>query len=114
MLALGKLQTFEFDAVGPDVRQIVMRLLRKPTCGTATENLRQSHGHFRGDSALAIDQLRQSGARNAESSGGVGDSQAKGFDTLTQYKPPRMRWVFHGHEQLSILMIYAHVGFRNE
>ncbi len=86
MPTLRALQPLEMDAVCANLSQIVMRLLRQPTCCAAAEDLRQPHGHLRRNAALSIHKLRQRCARDTQRSGGASDRQAEWLNTLAQYK----------------------------
>ncbi len=47
MTTHGRFQALELDAVGVNLGKVVVRLLRKPAFGAASENLGQPPGHFR-------------------------------------------------------------------
>ncbi len=56
----------ELDAAGADVGKIVVRLLGEPAFRATAKNLGQAHGHFRRNAALAVHELRQRSARDAQ------------------------------------------------
>jgi hypothetical protein len=84
--ALGEFQALEFDAIGSNLGEVIVRLLGKPSCSVAAKNFRKTHCHLRRDATLLVDQFRQGCARNSEGSGGLGNGEAQGFDALPQYE----------------------------
>jgi len=63
------LEAFEFDVGVAEVCQVVVGLLGEPGFGGAAEDFGEADGHFGGDAALSVDELRESGASDAESGG---------------------------------------------
>src|SRR6266568_4803550 len=59
---LSQCQPPELDPVRADLCKIILRLLGKPAFSASSEHFGQSHGHFRGNSAPLVHQLRQRGA----------------------------------------------------
>ncbi len=55
----SEFEPLQFDAIGTNVRKIVVRLLREPAFGAPAEDLRQPNGHFGRNPALAVHQFRQ-------------------------------------------------------
>jgi hypothetical protein len=78
---LSEFQSLYFDPIRADLCEVVMGLLRQPGRRVATEDLGQSYRHFGRDTALAVYQFGQSGARNSESMGSLGDGQVLGSCT---------------------------------
>ncbi len=74
---LSQFEPLELDPVSMNLCKVVLRLLRKPAFGAASEDLGQSHGHFGRNPALLIHQFRQGGARDAKRGGGVRDGQVQ-------------------------------------
>lgn len=73
---LSELKPFELNAVAANSGKVILSLLHKPAFLSASENLGQSHGHFRGYAALSVYKFRKRVARYPKGGGGVCDRQA--------------------------------------
>ena len=76
-LFLRALQSLELDAVGADLGEIVVRLLRQPAFRAAAEDFGQAYRHLRRNPVLFIDKLGQSRAGHAQRCGGAGISSGQ-------------------------------------
>ena len=50
-------QPLKLNAVGGDLREVVVGLLGDPALGASAEDLGEADGHLRGDAAFAIDEF---------------------------------------------------------
>ena len=69
---LSEFQPLEFQFVGSDVGEIVLRLLDEPALGAAAKNFRKPDGHFGRYTALSVYQLGKRGPGDSKRGGCVG------------------------------------------
>ena len=100
-LFLRALQPFELDAVGADLGEIVVRLLRQPAFRAAAEDFGQAHRHLWRNPALFIDKLGQSRAGHTQRGGGAGNRQAKRRNALAHHKAAGVDGFFTGMAKAS-------------
>lgn len=80
-----------------DLGEIVGNLEAEPEFGAGAEGLGEADGHFGGDGGLAIDDVVQGLAGNAESRGGGGHGEAEWFEAVVADDGAGMGGAFHWH-----------------
>ena len=79
-----------------DLRQIVVHLQLQPAFRRAAKGLRQTHGHFRRDAGMPIEQQRQRLAADAQPGRGLGDCQIQRFEVQVTDDLAGVRGFFMG------------------